>query len=49
MIFKKLIAAVEYDDVWKELQRHYNYKDIYYEAYKDILLELEKLNPSSPL
>jgi len=42
MIFKELIAKVEYDDIWKELKGHYDYEDMYYEEYRDVLLELEK-------
>lgn len=47
MIFEELIAIVEYDDIWEELQRYYNYEDIYYKAYQDVLLELEKLSLKS--
>ncbi len=47
MTFKELIAEAEYGDIWKELQSHYNYKGIYYKAYQDVLLELEKINPES--
>lgn len=47
MIFKELITEVNYDDVWKELKRHYDYEDLYYKAYQDVLLELEEINPKS--
>jgi len=47
MIFKELIAKVEYDDIWKELKGHYDHEDIYYKAYRDVLLELEKIDPHS--
>jgi hypothetical protein len=47
MIFKELLAKVEYDDIWKELKTYYDCGDIYYKAYRDVLLELERIDPNS--
>jgi pyruvate/2-oxoacid:ferredoxin oxidoreductase beta subunit len=48
MIFKELILKTEYDEVWKELQGYYDYDyDIYYKAYQNVILELEKIDPKS--
>jgi hypothetical protein len=47
MIFKELINEINYDDVWKEIKGHYDYEDIYYEAYQEVLSELNKIDPKS--